>query len=67
MYQVFQNESTGTFSVFEVIRTGNSVRGESVTSPMTESEAMIAMEDLQALAEAAAYDLYNSQECEFDR
>jgi hypothetical protein len=67
MLQVIQNELTGTFSVFEVIRTGTSVRAESLTQPMTEAEALEALEDLQIMAEGAALEQYNSQESEFDR
>ena len=67
MLQVIQNELTGTFSVFEVVRTGTSVRAESLTQPMTEAEALEALEDLQIMAEGAALEQYNSQESEFDR
>jgi len=67
MLQVIQNELTGTFSVFEVVRTGTSFRAESLTQPMTEAEALEALEDLQIMAEGAALEQYNSQESEFDR
>jgi hypothetical protein len=67
MLQVIQNELTGTFSVFEVVRTGTSLRGESLTQPMTEADALEALEDLHIMACSVQQEQYNSQECEFDR
>lgn len=67
MLRVIQNELTGTFSVFNVVNTGTSVRGESITQPMTEAEALEALGDLHIMACSVQQEQYNSQECEFDR
>jgi hypothetical protein len=67
MLQVIQNELTGTYSVFNVVSTGTSVRGESLTQPMTEADALEVLEDLHIMACSVQQEQYNSQECEFDR